>query len=245
VSTPKHDAKSLVKYSERHRDIEFTRIVFPQVPGTIRRSRPVRGVLESLFRAKKYMVALAVFHPFIAGGVVMVYLVGDRFDPARNALVFNANGDPNTSVTKDDRRTYLNDLKALAIVDKETDPERTGISWRQFEEKAQIQLDESGHPAMQVPVGQEVVEMGVSRDGLVHDNAPVQLQRGLIVARLRQELARSRAPRTSADGLHQDWQLLREIDLAEQKQTPKLISGGLPLPHPDRQVPPSHLDLGN
>ena len=56
VTTPKHAAKSLIKYGKHHRDIEFSRIVFPQVPGTIRRSRPVRGVLESVFRAKKYMI---------------------------------------------------------------------------------------------------------------------------------------------------------------------------------------------
>ena len=63
VSTPKHAAKSLARYGKRHPDLEFTRFVIPQVPGTVKRSRPVRGVLESVFRAKKYVVVLAAFHP--------------------------------------------------------------------------------------------------------------------------------------------------------------------------------------
>lgn len=49
ITTPKHAAKSLVRYSEHHSDLELTRIVFPQVPGTMKRSRPVRGVSSPCF----------------------------------------------------------------------------------------------------------------------------------------------------------------------------------------------------
>jgi hypothetical protein len=132
VTTPKHAAKSLVKYSNHHPDILFSRVVFPQVPGTIRRSRPVRGVLESLVRAKKYVLPFAAFHPAVAGGVVAIYLVGDRFNPARNAMIFNLNGDPAAPVTKDERKAYRKDLKDIMAQDGkgEKDLGYDEISWR-------------------------------------------------------------------------------------------------------------------
>ena len=38
IMTPKQAAKSLVSYSKRHRDLQFSSFVIPQVPGTIPRS---------------------------------------------------------------------------------------------------------------------------------------------------------------------------------------------------------------
>jgi hypothetical protein len=229
VTTPKHAAKSLVRYSERHPDIEFTRIVFPQVPGTMRRSRPIRGVLESIFRAKKYMVVLAAFHPIVAGGVVSVYLIGDRFNPSQNAKVYDANGSPALPVTKEERKAYSEDLQAAMAVSSDKDPKHEEISWRQFEERAQIQLGESGHPVLEAPFGKEkeLVEVGISRDDLGLEDAPAEIQRELIVARLRQDLAHSRAPRISGSELREDWQLLQKVNSAGQEETAKLIPGGL------------------
>ena len=103
VSTPKHAAKSLVRYSKRHRDLEFTQFVIPQVPGSVKRSRPVRGVLESVFRAKKYVVVLAAFHPLIGGGVVSADLIGDRFNSSRNSLVFSLTSMPSAPPTNAER----------------------------------------------------------------------------------------------------------------------------------------------
>src|SRR5580704_2627405 len=114
VSTPKHSAKSLVRYSKRHSDLEFRRFVIPQVPGSVKRSRPVRGVLESLFRAKKYVVALAVFHPLLAGGAVSADLIGDRFNSARNSRVFNLTGEPVVPPTNAERRVFRKNLQTLA-----------------------------------------------------------------------------------------------------------------------------------
>ena len=52
--------------------------------------------------------------------------------------------------------------------------------------------------------------MGITRDDLVRNDVPAELQRGLLEARLRQELTGGRAPKISGDQLHEDWQLLRE-----------------------------------
>jgi len=62
--TPKQAAKSLVSYGRKHPEIHLTRWIIPQIPGSKPRSKPVRGVFESLVRSKKYAVPLAVFQPF-------------------------------------------------------------------------------------------------------------------------------------------------------------------------------------
>ena len=80
ITTPKQIAKSLVKYSKHHPEVEFSASYIPQVPGTPA-SKPVHGVLESIVRSKKYLVPLAFFHPVIAGTIAAGYLAQGRFNP--------------------------------------------------------------------------------------------------------------------------------------------------------------------
>src|SRR5215475_12025861 len=71
VTTPKQIAKMLAKYSRRHPELESSNFVIPQVPGSMARSKPVHGVLESVLSAKKYMVpvvSLLIVHPYVSGG---------------------------------------------------------------------------------------------------------------------------------------------------------------------------------
>jgi hypothetical protein len=89
VMTPKQIAKSLVKYSRRHPDTEIYTFVIPQVPGSIPRSTSVNGVVESLVKSKKYVVPIAVLHPYIAGSLIAAYFSDGRFHPDPNAAVFN------------------------------------------------------------------------------------------------------------------------------------------------------------
>jgi hypothetical protein len=212
ISTPKHDAKSLVRYSRHHRDLKFTTFVIPQVPGAMRRSKPVRGVLESLFRAKKYAAALALFNPFIAGGVVSADLVGDRFNSARNSPVFDLTGEPMAPPTKSEKHDYLKSLESAAVNGSENEPGRDALIWRKFEAKAQPGLDAAGEPVLQAQYNGNVVELGVARSDLSSGSAPLELQRGLMVSRLKQALAGSRAPRISSSELREDWELLKKID---------------------------------
>ena len=225
VSTPKHDARSLVRYSKRHPELEFTTFAIPQVPGTVRRSKPVRGVLESVFRAKKYVAVLAVFHPVIAGGVISVYVVGDRFNPAKNARVFSLDGEPVAPPTDAERRAYLKELQRIAVMNAETDESAGGTSWRKWVAKSDPEMDAAGQAGFEVRNGQEIVELGVTRRELPSEGAPWELQRGLLVARLKQTLARSRAPRISSGELREDWQLLQKIDDAEHAQLSKRLDG--------------------
>jgi hypothetical protein len=246
VSTPKHEAKSLVKYGKRHSDLEFTRFVIPQVPGSVKRSRPVRGVLESLVRAKKYALVLAAFHPLLAGGVVSVDLVGDRFNPARNMPVFSLNGEPLAPPTNAERSIYRKDLRTVAANGAESGATSGETTWRKFVEKSQPEFDAAGQPVLQAPYGpggKDAVELGVTRSDLQSEGAPEELQRELMVSRLKQTLAHSRAPRISSSELREDWLLLEKIDGAEQENLSKKWDQGNPAVNPVNSLnPPNTLN---
>jgi len=94
LMTPKHAAKSLVKFEKKHPDIETASFVIDQVPGTIPRSTPVDGVAEALLKSKKYVVPITLLQPFATAGLAVVYLGGGgRFHPDPHAAVFDASKD--------------------------------------------------------------------------------------------------------------------------------------------------------
>ncbi len=77
--TPKQAAKCLVHFSRKHADLKLSSFVIAQVPGTVPRSKPVRGVLESLIKSKRYVVPLAplaLIHPVVGGGMAYAWLEG-------------------------------------------------------------------------------------------------------------------------------------------------------------------------
>jgi hypothetical protein len=88
ITTPKQVAKSLVKYQHRHTDLQLSSFVIPQIPGSRHRSQPVDGVAEALVRSKKYVVPLALLHPFITGSIAFVYIGEGRFSPSRQVKRF-------------------------------------------------------------------------------------------------------------------------------------------------------------
>jgi hypothetical protein len=97
IMTPKQAAKSLVRYSQRHEDLQFSMFVIPQVEGTVPRSTPVRGVLESLVKSKRYafpLVSVAALHPFVGGFLALDWLEGSHFDPRRIADRANSTPEP-------------------------------------------------------------------------------------------------------------------------------------------------------
>jgi hypothetical protein len=106
IMTPKQAARSFVRYSKRHRDLQFSMFVIPQVPGTVPRSTPVRGVLESLVKSKRYalpLVSVAALHPYFSGSLAFAWLDGSRFDPRR--LAGSANAQPASSTVPEFHRT--------------------------------------------------------------------------------------------------------------------------------------------
>ncbi|MGA2992566.1 MAG: hypothetical protein ABSD88_19015 [Candidatus Korobacteraceae bacterium] len=89
MTTPKQAARSIVRYSRHNPDLLFSTFVIPQVPGSIHRSKPARGILEGFIRTKKYSVPAAVLSPIVVGGLAVVYLGERRSPPGRNAPILD------------------------------------------------------------------------------------------------------------------------------------------------------------
>jgi hypothetical protein len=123
ITIPKQIANTLIKFSAHHPELGFSRYVIPQVPGTQARSTAAHGVVESFFKAKKYIVPSVVVSPVFAGCVAAVYVGtgAGHFDPARQAMVFNAERALEKPIQAEDRRSFqieLNHLAAAGPTDK-------------------------------------------------------------------------------------------------------------------------------
>ena len=212
ITTPKQTAKMLTRYSARHPQIAFSRIVIPQVPGSMPRSSTVHGVVDAFFTAKKYIVPSVVVSPIFAGCVFAVYVGtgASRFEPARNAMVFVVGSNPQAPLGREDLRAYRHELKHLLA---ETYSRKPGHSvdktWERLQSKAKATVDTYGRPALEMQVGDDVVQIGVSADNVMNGNAPPQMVRQLLEARLASEL---RGPKHSITEIEvaRDWKLLQQ-----------------------------------
>lgn len=81
ISTPKHAAKALVRYTRSRPELSYSQFMIPQIPGR-RPSTNLRGVNESLIRSKKYAAPLIILQPWVAATAATAYLVSGRFNPA-------------------------------------------------------------------------------------------------------------------------------------------------------------------
>ncbi|HEY6369640.1 MAG TPA: hypothetical protein VIX37_03615 [Candidatus Sulfotelmatobacter sp.] len=213
ITTPKQISKMLTKFSDHHPELQFSRLIIAQVPGSMPRSSTVHGVVESFFTSKKYIVPSAVVSPIFAGCVAAVYVGtgAGHFEPARNARVFVVGNDPERPLDREDRRAYQLQLKHfLAGAYPEKPGQNADKVWERLQSKAQTGVDEQGRPVLQVQVGDSVVQVGVAADNVLNGNAPPQLVRQLLVARLQSELRRRSSQGISESEVDRDWKLLQK-----------------------------------
>lgn len=222
VTTPKQIAKMLAKYSRRHRELESSNFVIPQVPGTIRRSKPVHGVVELALSAKKYMVPMLLLHPYISGSVLAAYFGHPRFNPAQHALVLDSRWQLDTPMTSADRRSYQSEWDELrqmrSIPDSSSDSSMEGKTWEQLQADAEPELDSSGTPVVQVRLGGDVAKVGISRANVLNDPGSSDLAAKLLAARIQQELRPAMARKAAHSDVASDLALLRQL-LSVQPQT--------------------------
>jgi hypothetical protein len=212
ITTPKQIAKMLTKFSARHPDLEFSRLIISQVPSSMPRSTNVHGVVESFFKAKKYIVPSIVVSPIFAGCVAAVYVGtgAGHFEPARNAMVFVVGGDPERPLDPEDRRAYQQQLKHfLAGAYPEKPGRRADKVWARLQSKAKTGVDDQGRPILEVQVGESLVQIGVAADNVLSGNAPPEMVRQLLEARLQAELRRS-PQGISESEVARDWELLQK-----------------------------------
>ncbi len=214
MTTPKQMAKILTRFSDRHPELQFSRLIIAQVPGSMPRSSTVRGVVDSFFRSKKYIVPSVVFSPIFAGCVAAVDVGtgAGRFDPATNALVLVAGRDPERPLDREDRRAYQQQLKHfLADAYPEKSAKNIDKMWGKLQARAKAGVDEQGSPVLQLQDGADLVQIGVAADNVLNGRAPPQLVRQLLEARLQSELRRRSARELSETEVARDWNLLQKV----------------------------------
>jgi len=91
MTTPKQVARSLVRYGQKHPELEMSAFIIPQVPGTMPRSHAVDGIAESLVKSKKYLIPMTILTPELTGGLVVAYMTEGRMKLPQNVMVFNVN----------------------------------------------------------------------------------------------------------------------------------------------------------
>src|SRR6201997_2434034 len=212
ITTPKQIAKMLTKFSARHPELQFSKLIIAKVPGSMPRSSNVHGVVESFFKAKKYIVPSVVVSPIFAGCVAAVYVGtgAGHFEPWRNAMVFVVGGDPEQTLGREDRRAYQHQLKHFLA---DTYPDKPGMkadkAWARLQSKAKTGVDDQGRPVLDVQVGKRHVQIGMAADNVLSGSAPPELVRQLLEARLQAELRGS--PQALSEGeIERDWGLLQK-----------------------------------
>ena len=218
ITTPKQMAKMVIKYSSRHPELHFSRVVMPQVPGSMPRSTTIHGVVDAFFTSKKYIVPSAVVSPIFAGCVAAVYVGSgaSRFDPARDAMVYVVGGEPQSPLDREDLRAYQHQLKHfLTGAYPEEGQRKVERNWEKLQSHATAGVDEDGHPVLRMQVVDQVVDIGVSANNLFASDAPPQLVRQLLEARLASELRRPPHGITEIE-VARDWQLLQKVSGAPE-----------------------------
>ena len=212
ITTPKQIAKMLTKYSARHPELHFSRVIISQVPGSMPRSTNVHGVVESFFKAKKYIVPSVVVSPIFAGCVAAAYVGtgAGHFEPARGAMVFVVGGEPERPIGAEDRRAYQLQLKHfLAGAYPEKSGRKVEKAWARMQSKANTGVDDRGRPVLDVKVGENQAQIGATADNILGSNASPEMVRQLLEARLQAELRQSRHGLSETE-LARDWELLQK-----------------------------------
>lgn len=222
VTTPKQSAKMMARYSQHHPELQSSGYLIPQVPGTIRRSKPIHGVLESVMAAKKYMVPLVVLNPYLGGGLLIEYFGHRRFDPARNALVMNPESGRglDAPMTNDERLRFQSRMEELSQNRSISDRSDAGFeegknkevkTWERLQASAQPAVDAFRQPILEVRTGNAVAQVGLSRANILTGSGAPELAARLMEARLRQELRPAMARKTSRSGAESDLALLQQL----------------------------------
>ena len=210
VTTPKTLGKLFVRYSNHHHELESSRFIIGQVPGSIPRSKPIHGVLDCALSAKKYMLPLFAIHPYIMGSLIAGYFGQARFNPARDALILDANH-LDAPVSSQDRRAFLEQLQQLTRNTGASPAAAAEKSWDSLQAAAEPALDSLGVPIVQVNQGAVKEPVGITRANILKDPESTALAAELMQARLVQELRPVIARRTSRSSVQTDLVLLQKL----------------------------------
>ncbi len=87
ILSPKQVARSLYLYGKSHPEAQLKVIEIPQIPGSLRRSRPVRGAAEGALTTKRYLFTLIAIQPEVPVLLTVLYLDHGRWQMNQHAEV--------------------------------------------------------------------------------------------------------------------------------------------------------------
>jgi hypothetical protein len=224
VTTPKQLARTLAKYSKQHAELQTSKFVIPQVPGTIPRSKRMRGVLEVMLSSKKYMLPIFLVHPYAAAGAVAVYMGHWHFNLGKNAPVLDARFQLSDPLKPADRQAVRVQLEELAETASSAGADMDQRNWTSSQAEAEPALDASGGPVLKVMVDREVTTVGITRSNILAVPNGSEFAAGLIQARLREELKSAAAHKTARADVERDLVLLQKLLASRQNAYANTVS---------------------
>lgn len=86
IATPKNVARRLDTFALAHPELHPRVYEIPQIPGTLRRSRPLRGCAETFVKTKRYVFTFGIIQPELELADWLLYEAKGRWTPGRDAL---------------------------------------------------------------------------------------------------------------------------------------------------------------
>jgi hypothetical protein len=84
-TTPKNLCRRLDAFGRAHPEVDLQVYEIPQIPGTLRRSRPLRGSAETFVKTKRYLATVIVLQPELAFADWILYETKGKWTPGRDA----------------------------------------------------------------------------------------------------------------------------------------------------------------
>jgi hypothetical protein len=84
-TTPKNLSRRLDSYALAHPDLDLQVYEIPQIPGKLRRSRPLRGSAETFVKTKRYLATVAILQPELLLTDWIFYETKGKWTPGRDA----------------------------------------------------------------------------------------------------------------------------------------------------------------
>ncbi len=85
MTTPKNLARQLDTYGRAHPVLDLRVYQLPQLPGSLRRSRPLRGAAESLLKTKRYLAVILPLQPELTLTDWIIYETRGKWKPGLDA----------------------------------------------------------------------------------------------------------------------------------------------------------------
>lgn len=87
MTTPKTLAREVDGYGHAHPELRLAVYAIPQLPGSLRRSRPIRGAAESLISQKRYFAVVLLLQPELMLADWIIYEKRGKWMQATDAVV--------------------------------------------------------------------------------------------------------------------------------------------------------------